>query len=242
GRTGRHFIRRYDEERSLRALIFLDQSASMRSRYPGSCQYSKFDAGQAFAFYLSRVFFYNQERVGLALGPGNLGAFLPPASGGEAMERITRLLEKKIAADAGKETNYEALVGALMERLEEKTELYFISDFYAEPAVLMKAFAPLKKARISLYLVHIVDSNELGVSPPEDWKDRRLEFQDSESRMKELLEDPDFRRRYRGLVEAHIAELGKIARRSGMAYLPFMTGEPFFSQFLKRFSEQRNGS
>lgn len=237
GRTGRYFIRRYDEERSLRALIFLDQSPSMRSVYPGAVRHSKLDAGQAFAFYLSRVFFHNQERIGLALGPGDLGVFLPPASGGESVDRIARLLEKKVSVEASKETNYETLVASLMEKLEEKTELYFISDFYAEPAALMKVFAPLRKARVGLYLVHVVDSNELSVAPPEDWKDRRLEFQDSESRLKELLEDPGFRKRYRELVEEHIAELGKVSRRSGLAHIPFLTGEPFFAQFLKRFSE-----
>lgn len=240
GRTGRHFIRRYDEERSLRALIFLDQSASMRSVYPGTETRSKLDAGQAFAFYLSRVFFHNQERVGLALGPGGLGAFLPPSSGGESIERITRLLEKKVSSEGSHETNYESLVSSLLEKLEEKTELYFISDFYKDPATLMKTFAPLKRARIGVYLVHVIDSNELSVAPPEIWKDKRLEFQDSENRLKELLEDADFRSRYREIVEQHIADLGKMSRRSGVAHIPFVTGAPFFPQFLKRFSEQGN--
>ncbi|HRI31278.1 MAG TPA: DUF58 domain-containing protein, partial [Candidatus Kapabacteria bacterium] len=78
GRSGRYYVKQFEEETNLRAMIFLDCSGSMRYQSKGHIR--KFDYGAYVAAALAMLMMKQQDAVGLALYDRSVRSFLPSRS------------------------------------------------------------------------------------------------------------------------------------------------------------------
>jgi len=233
-RTGRLFMKTYREERSVRALALVDVSRSMRLPFPGAGERTRLEAAGAFAFLMERLFFFHKEEIGMASFAGRLLDWAPPETGGAHHRRLGDLLESWRSVSPGnekvlRESDFSRTLHGVGERLGAPTDLYILSDFYAEASGLEASMAPLMARGHSLTLVCVLEPLEFSPQAPAG---PEVVAVDGETGQKERVDSQVFRRGYGAAAEAHLAELSAWARQRGLGWLPWWAGRPSFPQFL----------
>ena len=102
GRTDRPYIKEYDEETNLRALLLLDASGSMA--YGGKAE-PKFEYGCKLVAALSYLMLGQTESVGLGLVGPRLDQWIAPRAGSAQLSRVIDALERatpKAASDVSR--------------------------------------------------------------------------------------------------------------------------------------------
>src|SRR5579862_4224606 len=84
GRTGRAYIRLFQDETNLLATMLIDASESMRfgEHRKSSGGMSKLEYAQYLSTALSQIIFRQQDQVGVALAADGLREFMPPGGSG----------------------------------------------------------------------------------------------------------------------------------------------------------------
>ena len=90
GRMDRYYIKRYEEETNITALLVLDASASMTY---GSGTLSKFEVGATAAAALGHLLHRQRDAVGLAVHDQTLKEFVPPSAKTLALASIAARLQ-----------------------------------------------------------------------------------------------------------------------------------------------------
>lgn len=157
-RTGRTYLRLYQEETNLTCTILLDASGSMR--FGGQAQGrggagSKLEYAQYFATALTHLVTSGQDQVGLAIAADKLHKYMPPASTPEHVALMNYEIERLQTWPA---TQLGASLRQLFERLSRRGVLVLISDFLCDDLEDTFAAVRLFRARhweiIALHLVH----------------------------------------------------------------------------------------
>src|SRR5687768_9929032 len=91
GRTDRPYIKEYDEETNLRAVLLLDGSGSMG--YAGASE-SKFDYASKLVAALAYLMLGQTESVGLGLVGPRLEQWIAPRAGSAQLSRVIDVLER----------------------------------------------------------------------------------------------------------------------------------------------------
>jgi uncharacterized protein (DUF58 family) len=157
GRTGRAYIRLYQDETNLSCLLTIDTSGSMqfggRSRFDETG--SKLQWVKYFTTALSHLIVHGHDQVGLAVANANESDFLVPSAG----PRQLRVLHERIAK--AKATGFTELGQSLdtsFLRSRRRGVLMLVSDFLVER--FDEVLAGLRKFRgrgwetIAVHVVH----------------------------------------------------------------------------------------
>ena len=123
-KTGKPFVKRYDEERELTMMLVVDISGSGDF---GSGKYLKGEVLVQLAAVLAFAAAKNHDRVGLLLFSDQVEHFVPPKKGRGHVHRIMRdLLYFK---PKGKGTNLRLALESLSGILRKKATVFIMSDF-----------------------------------------------------------------------------------------------------------------
>jgi uncharacterized protein (DUF58 family) len=126
-KTGRPFVKRYDEERELTMMLAVDISGSGDF---GSSSYLKGEVLVQLAAVLSFAAAKNNDRVGLLLFSDQVEHFVPPKKGRGHVHRILRdLLFYK---PKGRGTNIKLALESLSGVLHKRATIFVLSDFLSE--------------------------------------------------------------------------------------------------------------
>ena len=157
-RTGRTYLRLYQEETNLTCTILLDASGSMR--FGGEARGvdgagSKLEYAQYFATALTHLVTSGQDQVGLAIAAEQLHRYLPPASTPQHVAIVNREIERLRTWPA---TRLGLSLRQLFERLSRRGVLLLVSDFLCDDLEDTFAAVRLFRARhweiVALHLVH----------------------------------------------------------------------------------------
>jgi uncharacterized protein (DUF58 family) len=126
-KTGKPFVKRYDEERELTMMLVVDISGSGDF---GSGEYLKGEVLVQIAAVLAFTAAKNNDRVGLLLFSDHVEHFVPPKKGRGHVHRILRdLLYFK---PTGKKTDLKLALDSLSGVLKKKATVFILSDFLGE--------------------------------------------------------------------------------------------------------------
>jgi len=235
GRTGKAFVRLYQDETNLLCTLAIDASGSMLfgARSRGNPVGSKLEYSQYLATALSHVIVRGQDQVGLAVLDGKLRTVLPP--GGtvshvghvqEAIENITTRPTLRMA-DGLRE---------LFEQCRRRGVLMLMSDFLMEDLEAMFAALRLFRHRgwevVVLHLVH-PDEERL----PEGTA-FRFEGMEAEGRLN--CSPAEIRAAYQERFGAHLAMVRQLALAGGCDYRRISTAIAYL-QTLGGFLVERAG-
>ena len=126
-RTGKPFIKKFDEERELTVMLMIDVSAS---GYFGSGENFKSDLMVELASILSFSAIKNNDKVGLILFSDQIEKFIPPNKGKSHVLRVIRELIYFKTED--KKTNLSEALEYSLKALKRKSVIFFLSDFLDE--------------------------------------------------------------------------------------------------------------
>jgi uncharacterized protein (DUF58 family) len=124
GRMDRYYIKRYEEETNITAVVLLDASASMTY---GSGALSKFEMGASAASALSYLLHKQRDAVGLVLFDDDVRAFVPPSAKRTTFANLTSKLLG--SAPQGK-TGLKAVVERVLHDVPRRALFIVVSDLF----------------------------------------------------------------------------------------------------------------
>lgn len=217
GRADRFYIREYDEETNLRATLVLDASGSMN--YRGQKGVLKFDYARKLAAALSYLLMSQQDAVGLVTFDTKVREFIPNRT---RITHLHHLLETMIRTEPGRDTALAPVLESLAQRLKRRGLVILVSDFFDDPAAILKAIGVLRKQGHEIIAIQLWDRDEIEF-PFGQW----ARFENLEKYDDFLLLDPAaVRQRYMEVRRSFEEQLKEGFRRHQVDYLPLATDEP----------------
>jgi uncharacterized protein (DUF58 family) len=234
-RTGRAYLRLYQDETNLLCTLAIDASGSMLfgSRSRRDTAGSKLEYVQYLATALSHVISRQQDQVGLALLTSELKEMIPPGSTHGHISQVQERIESI-------QTEPVTLMGdglrQLFQRLSRRGVLMVMSDFLDQD--VDSVFAALRLFRHQFWevvLLHIVHPDEERL--PEGLAYR---FDGLENEGHVDCSPADIRALYQERFSAHAAMVRTSALATGCDYRRVSTGIPYL-QTLAGFLVERAG-
>ena len=216
GRSDRFYIREYDEETNLRATIVLDASGSMN--YRGGKGILKFDYARKLAASLAYLLMSQQDAVGLITFDSKVRDVIPCHT---KITHLHVLLETMIKTEPGKDTSLAPVIESLAQRLKRRGLVILISDFFDDPAAILKSVGILRRKGHEVIALQLWDRDEIDF-PFGNW----ARFENLENDEDFLLLDPaTVRQRYIEVQKQFATDLKEGFRKHQIDYLSLPTDE-----------------
>ena len=212
GRTGRYFLKQYEEETNLICWLLVDVSESMQY---GSGPISKYDYASIIAASLAYLTLRQQDSAGLVTFDDQLRHFLRPSSQPSHLKEVIRLLN----LGGGREkTSLGDLFHELAERITRRAILVILSDLFDDPATILAGLKHLRHKRHDVILFHVMDPAELEFPFQQATLFRGLE------QFPDLLTDPrTLRQGYLEQVQGFIQQMRHGCRNQNIDYVQLRT-------------------
>jgi uncharacterized protein (DUF58 family) len=160
GRTGRSYVRVYEDETSLTATMVLDISRSMLfgGRSARDTGGSKLDYARCICAALAQIIIRERDRFGLALASSQLDSYLPAGSTSAQLDAVLSAIEE---VEPVPDTALSVPLRELFARLSQRGVLIVVSDFLDDD--MERLFAAVKLFRhrhFGVLLLHVLHPQE----------------------------------------------------------------------------------
>jgi uncharacterized protein (DUF58 family) len=215
GRTGRFFLKQYEEETNLVCWLLLDVSESMRY---GSGAVSKFEYACMASAALSYLVLHQSDSVGLVTFDNKIRTFLKPSTQPSHLKEIVHVMnQSRVRA----KTQMAPLFHDLAERLNRRALIFLLSDMFDDVSDLLMGLRHLRHKRHEVILWHVLDAAELTFPFQQPTLFRGLEQEP------ELLTDPRaLRQSYLEQVQQFVTQLEHGCRDQNIDYVQMRTDTP----------------
>jgi uncharacterized protein (DUF58 family) len=215
GRMDRFYIKRYEEETNITAMIVLDSSGSMTY---GSNHLSKFEMGAYTASALSYLLHRQRDAVGLALHDTEVKAYVPPSA---RRVVVASIAAKLTGTKPGGKTGFDDVLRRVAHDVGRRCLFILISDFFVPPPRLAAGLKFLEHDGHDVIVLQTLDDAELTFPFRANTLFRGLEDR------KEILAEPQrLRAKYFEALQSFLAEVRRVVSASAFDYQLLSTGEP----------------
>lgn len=228
GRCDRLYIKRFEAETAVRAVITLDVSRSMLY---GDGPRQKMQYGAELAAAISTLLITQKDSVGLALYDEELRYWLAPVASPEQLRRIYNALE--LARPQWK-TKTGSTLQFLAQRIRRRGFLILISDFWDKVEETLSGLSHFAHRGFEILVFHLLTPEEvefpfLG----------SLEVEGMEEMTPLETEGRNIRESYRRRLEEHREALRAGCFKLGIDYSPIVTDEPAQRALTRVLSRRR---
>lgn len=215
-RKDKLYIKEYEHETNINALIALDISKSMMY---GSGDYTKFEHACFLAAALSYLMLKQHDSVGLLLFDREVRKFVPALTG---RVRIYSLLETMEGAEIREKSyiahSFSQVAGLLKRR---KTLVLVVSDFIEQQEYIKKGLDYLYGNKNELVVMQVLDKEELDFS-----FSNLTQFEGLEEELKILCDPVSVRKEYMSCVNDFLAGIRKACSGLNAEYALFTNHHP----------------
>ncbi len=223
-RTGRYYVKQYEEETNLCAYILLDTSSSMRfssdKKFLPKIEYATYLAAA-----LTLLMIQQRDAVSLVTYSNRLHQFLPPSVKPSHQTLILKTLaevSKQVAHTTGEKTSTASALAEFAKRLEKRSLLIIISDFWDELEKTIAALKHFRHRQNEVIAFHLLDKVERDFDIGSD-----VELLDVETGEVITTSPKQIRMAYRTACEAHIGTLRRNLTDNGIDYVLLETAMSF---------------
>jgi uncharacterized protein (DUF58 family) len=229
-RTERLVVKRYQGETNSGVTLLLDASNSMRfkSHAVSKMDYARFIAASIGYLCLRR----QRDAAGLLVFDEQVRHYIVPSM---RQGQLSRLLAGLELAEAGARTAFEEPLRQVDALLRRRGIVVVISDFYDEPARIVRALEPLAQRGNEVLLLHLLDPEEIKPLPRGGALLVDLETGERMEVSGEFARDE-----YGARLERHLEDLKLGAQAAGMNYQLMITDRPL-DQALTEYLTVRGG-
>ncbi|MDH3458059.1 MAG: DUF58 domain-containing protein [Gemmatimonadota bacterium] len=229
-RSDRLFVKQYEEETNLRAMMVLDVSRSMdwvgRDR-----RLTKLDYAKRLVAALALVFLRQRDATGLIGFDEEVRAVVRARA---KYRHWWHLLEALYALEAGRGTSAEPALRKVTDLLVRRGLVVFVSDLLLDEAVALRALQFLRHRGHQVTVFHIMDPAELSLEGPPEAR-----FQDPETDIGVVARPRELRGVYEDTVRRTVARWQHACRAGGIDYHHVLTDTPF-GHVLRRAAARRS--
>lgn len=227
-RTDRYFVRQFEEETNLQALVAVDATGSMGYRGAGD---SKFDYARRAAACLARLLLHQRDAVGMAVLQEPSPKFVPPRQNAAHLQAMLSVLQGVTAQGAGALGGH---IHACIPRLRRRGLFILLTDGLADLEDLGSALRVVRARGHDVILMQILAPEELQF-PFRHWS----AFQSLEVDGQRIRLDPaTIRAEYLKRLGQHLEQLVELTIGLGGDYAR-MTTDQDLGEVLGWFLRQR---
>ncbi|HCK51867.1 MAG TPA: DUF58 domain-containing protein [Planctomycetaceae bacterium] len=240
GKTGKYFVKEFEDETNLRCQLMVDSSGSMAY---GNSTLSKFDYARQLAASLAYLLLAQRDAVGLTVFDDHVRTRLAPSTQQALFTQVTDTLEQLEPTDESSQAfagGVAESLGEVLPTLSRRSLVVVISDFLDETDELISALARFRHARHELILFHVVAPEEVDFP-----FSRPTQFHDLEQSSRRVLVDPHrVRERYLHHFNRFCTRLEQGAAGQDIDYQRVTTSQPYataLGRYLASRSQRRRG-
>ncbi|MCP4170639.1 MAG: DUF58 domain-containing protein [Fuerstiella sp.] len=216
GKTGRYYVKEFENETNLRAQIMVDVSGSMS--YAGSTL-SKFEYARLLAASLAWLLFGQRDSVGLVTFDSDVRDQLKPSSNRDAFRRMMHVLD---TVTPGEDTSVADVIESVLPTIQRRSLVILISDCFDSVDALEHVLQRLRHGRHEVVIFRIAAPEEI-----EFPFDRPTQFRNLENIDHRLLVDPArLRKEYLRQYKEFSTGLRKMCGTLGVDYRVIRTSDP----------------
>ncbi len=219
GRNDRLYVKQFEEETNLRAMVVCDVSRSMAWTGSPDTILPKLAYAQRLIAALSLVLLRQRDATGLIIFDDEVRAVVPPRA---RMSHWRQLLYTLGELEAGAGTAAEPALRRVVDQLRRRGLVVFVSDLLLDRALALKALRFLRHRGHQVLVLHIMDPGEVSLGGPAEAR-----FEDPETRAAVVLRPRDWAGAYRETVRSVVGEWRLACRRHGIKYHRVTTDTPF---------------
>jgi uncharacterized protein (DUF58 family) len=230
-KSDRYYIKRFEQETDLSALITVEASGSMEY---GGPPLTKMDASSRLALAFSHILIGQCDAAGLFLRGNNTRTHIPPSTQKTHLPLFDEALSKVTGEGTTNITEWVEEASALPGRTSVNI---FISDCLCEPDPLIRSLRTLMSMNREVALIQVLDHDEISFP-----FHSRTRFADMESDRKIIIDPVGIRDEYRKLMRIHIETLKKGCAEAGVRYQLYDTSRPLYSVLADFFLAHSSAS
>ena len=219
GRNDRLYVKQFEEETNLRAMIVADTSRSMAWTGSPGTVLPKLAYAQRLIAALSLVLIRQRDATGLITFDDDVRTVTPPRA---RLSHWRQLLQVLATLQAGHGTAAEPALRRVIGQLRRRGLVVFVSDLLLERTIALKALRFLRHRGHQVLVLHIMDPAEVSLAGPTEAR-----FEDPETHATVVLRPRDWAGAYRETVRGVVTEWRLSCRRHGIAYHQVTTDTPF---------------
>lgn len=217
GKTGRYYVKEFEEETNLRAYLVVDASGSMGY---GQSTLTKFDYARYLAASLGYLLIGQRDGVGLVSFDTEIRTRVEPSSNPQTFRRIVEGLQGTVP---GGETSLASVFERMVPTLRRRSLIVILSDCFDELEPLQRALQQFRHERHEVILFQIVAPEE------EEFPfNRPTQFSSLEQQAHRMLVDPHrLRSIYLEQYAEFCARLARSCGNLGVDLQKLVTTEPY---------------
>jgi len=219
GRNDRLYVKQFEEETNLRAMVVCDASRSMAWTGAPDTVLPKLAYAQRLIAALSLVLLRQRDATGLITFDDDVRSVLPPRA---RLSHWRQLIGTLAALEAGRGTAAEPALQRVVGQLRRRGLVVFVSDLLLDRPITMKALRFLRHRGHQVLVLHVMDPAEVTLAGPAEAR-----FEDPETRAAVVLRPRDWAGAYRDVVRSVVGEWRLGCRRHGIAYHRVTTDTPY---------------
>lgn len=231
GKTGKYYIKEFEDETNLRCYLLVDASGSMGY---GQSTLTKFDYARVLAAALGHVLISQRDAVALRLFDTGIRARTEPSAVPRHFQRLLDVLE---SATTGGETGFSSVVESIVPEIKRRSLVCIFSDCFDTNESLLKLIQRLGHARHEVVVFRIVAPEEetFPFSSP-------TQFRNLERSGHNLLTDPHrLRQHYLEQYGTFCDSVEKACASVAVDHVRVLTSEPFHEVLGAWIDSRRRG-
>ena len=217
-RADRLFVKQFEEETNLRAMILMDASRSMAWRGAPD-RLTKREYAERLAAALGLILLRQRDATGLITFDDAVREVVPARVKTGQWRRLVRGI---MATPEGRGTAAETALRHVTSLLVRRGLVLLLSDLLLERELTLTALRYLRHRGHQVVVLHLMDPAERELAGPPE-----VRFRDPESRVSLVVRPRELARAYRDTVQREIAAWRAACRRHGIAYHDILTDQPF---------------
>ncbi|HTY01889.1 MAG TPA: DUF58 domain-containing protein [Bacteroidota bacterium] len=229
GKTGRYFVKEFEEETNLKSYLILDTSMSMGFASPGNV--TKLMYGSYLAAALAFLMIKQQDAVGLTLFDERISSFLPPHATRTYLRQILLALQR---ASAGGTTGTAPSLHQVADRIKRRGLVIILSDLFDEPREVMTALKHFRHKKNEVIVLHILDPLEQSFAFGND-----AAFRDLETGERITTQPWHIQSSYRKALRSFVDQYKRECREHNVDYVLLDTATPFDVALAEYLNKRR---
>lgn len=230
-RSDRFYVKQYEEETNLQAVVMLDSSESMLFKGDDAAV-SKYEYGATLAAGLAFLLLRQQDSIGLTLFDEQVRQRLPISAHPAQLRRMLQVMaDVEIHGESGPTQVFHQLA----EEMRRRGVVFIVSDLFMPTEEVLEGIRHLRHRRHEVVVLHVLDHAELTFPYQDNTRFEGLE------NLPHLLSDP------RSLRDAYLEEFNAFreaveggCQNARADYVLVDTSLPP-AQTLSRYLRQRQG-